>query len=378
MGVYLFAVFICLICAFRYDMQRQAKGYNWAFWGVCALLIVIAGLRYKIGADTVNYMDDFSYVRELSRLSAQDFDNTRFMPGWILFASACKSICPQFVGLQFVHAIILNVSIFIFIRAFAQYRFTAILMYVLLAYLNLNTEILRESLAMSVFLLAAAAFVRNRWPVYLLLCLAASMIHVSGIITFLFPIGKLLSIHSRKKLILAILGTLVLSGSIWKLFQEHIIDFFVMKAIQEGAEAYLNDEHTYNLNGIIVHLITRCIAPLLVLFYALKFTNKSRQLIQLTYIYAVIGAFILFNSVIFLRFQTYVTIPFLIIMGDTLTSLIRQRQSSVALLLFAASAIPLYYSYFKHEVDINNTTLKEYIYQRYVPYQTWPAAFRPR
>lgn len=372
MVVYLLVILLCLVCTYVYDVKKCRTSYDIAFWGICVVLIFIAGFRYQIGADTINYMDDFRYVKEVSKLSAQDFSDTRFMPGWIIFASVCKSISLQFIGLQFIHAIILNVSIFLFIKNFSQYRFATIMMYALLAYINLNTEILRESLAMSIFLFAIVAFFRNKWLEYFLFCFFVSMIHVSGFITFLFPIGKLLKINTGKNIIVISLLLFAVSGGIWTFFQTQIIDFFIIGAIQDGAEAYLNSEHTYNINGIIVNLTTRCIMPLVAIFYALKFNNKSYNLIPLAYIYVIIGFFIMFNSVIFLRFQTYVTIPFIILLSDTLISLIKQHKIAIVSILFGGIIAPYYYTYFKPEANVDNINIKDYVYQRYVPYQTWP------
>ncbi len=372
MEIYLLVIFCCLVCTYLYDLKKMIVGYDMTFWGICFLLIVVAGMRYQIGADTINYMDNFRYVKDLSKLSVQDFSDTRYMPGWIIFASACKSLNSQLIGLQFVHAIILNVSIFLFIKTFAQYRFTAVLMYVLLAYINLNTEILRESLAMSVFLLAIVAFVRNKWFIYLIVCFCTSMIHVSGFISFLFPIGKLLKISSRKRIVILSLFLFVISSGIWTFFQAQIVDFFVLGAIEEGAEAYLNSEYTYNISGIIVNLTTRCVIPLVAIYYALKFNNKSYKLLPLAYIYVILGFFIMFNSVIFLRFQTYVTIPFIILLSDTLVSLIKQHKLAIVTILLIGIIVPYYYTYFKPETFVENVNLKDYVYQRYVPYQIWP------
>ena len=372
MVVYLFVIFCCLVCVYSFDVKKRKIGCDITFWGICFLLIVVAGMRYQIGADTINYMDEFRYVKKLSDLSAQDFSDTRFMPGWIIFASMCKSLCPQFIGLQFIHATILNISIFLFIRQFSQYRFTAVLMYVLLAYLNLNTEILRESLAMSIFFLAIVAFVRNKWIVYFILCFIVSMIHVSGVITFIFPVGKLLSSHSRKKIITSFICIIALSGVLWNFFQTYIIDFFIIGAIEVGAEAYINNDYVQNINGIIVSLTTRCVIPFLTIFFALKLKHKSSNLIHLGYIYIIIGVFTLFNSVIFLHFQTYATIPFIIILSDTLFTLTRKRNVVVASIILFGLIIPQYYTYCKPETNIYNDNLKTYVYQRYVPYQMWP------
>lgn len=373
MGVYLFVVLVCLLCVYKYDVKQHTSGCNMAFWCLCLMLILVAGLRYQIGADTINYMEEFQYTKKLSELSSVDFSDTRFMPGWIIFASACKTFCSQFIGLQLIHAIILNVSIFLFVRRFSQYKFMAILMYVLLAYINLNTEILRESLAMSLFLLAIVAFVKNRWFVYFLLCFVVSMFHISGFITFLFPIGKLFKISSRKRIIILSIFIFALSGVVWRFFQTNIIEFFIIGAIEDGAKAYINSEHVYNINGIIVNLTTRCIMPLIAIIYALKSQNRSSGLINLTYVYVIIGLFMVFNSVIFLRFQTYVTIPFLVILADTLVSLIKRNKMIAVTIIFCGMVVPYYYPYFNRETVIYNLHLNEFVYQRYVPYKIWPA-----
>ncbi|MBS1504558.1 MAG: EpsG family protein, partial [Bacteroidetes bacterium] len=106
------------------------------------VLVCIAGLRYRVGGDTLSYIDEYDEIPYFSQLLKYNFIGSRWDPLWVVFSSICRSINPDFVFLQCIHALIVNTIIFRFIKRNTQYRFTGILLYYMFAYLYFNMEIL--------------------------------------------------------------------------------------------------------------------------------------------------------------------------------------------------------------------------------------------
>lgn len=109
--IYFVIGFYLLFLAFKYDVygskNESAKKFHYYF--ALIILILLAGLRYRIGGDTCRYMDlygtDLGYEAELGG---------RFQPLWRLLTNALYSISPDFTLFQFVHAIFFKYCHFFF------------------------------------------------------------------------------------------------------------------------------------------------------------------------------------------------------------------------------------------------------------------------
>lgn len=152
------------------------------------LIVIIFGLRYKVGGDTLNYYSEFQYWPTLEELPDYDTSRTRYNIGWTIFTAVCKSICNNFAFMQVVHAMIVNGAFFYFFKKNVKKYFTAILIYAIMYIFTFNTEILRAALAVSVFLYGYSIFQKKKWLKYYLLCILAFSFHSEAIIMFMLPL----------------------------------------------------------------------------------------------------------------------------------------------------------------------------------------------
>ena len=93
----------------------------------------------------------------------------------------------DFVYFQLLHIIILNSCLFYFISKSTEYRFSALFFCFIYYYLYFSTEILRESLAIFVFVLNYKNYEEGNWFKYYCGVCIAILFHISAVILIVFP-----------------------------------------------------------------------------------------------------------------------------------------------------------------------------------------------
>lgn len=367
MFIYLLTLIYILILVYNYDIRNHTFNYKLNFYIVFIVLVLISGLRYEIGSDTLVYMNEYQYLPDLISLDIKDFSELRYDPLWILFCATCKTITPNFFFLQLIHAIIINALLFRYIKKYALHRFTVILLYYILGFLYFNTEIMRESMAVGVFLLSLNSYQKRKWIKYICIVLFASLFHLSALITLLFPLIRQISLN--KFFYVSLVGLGLGAGAIWTFFNEYIQLLFIFSSIESKAASYLqNSVYIYNFSGIIFSLISYVIIPLLCVLYYKKKKEISIE-IPFVWLYIALGIFVVFNNTIFFRLQNYLFFPFLIFVTNVFYSFDYSKRIItskinvliiVILLLFSRN-----YNYFK--LDVTDTN---FIYERYFPYKS--------
>lgn len=274
------SAFVVLSYVYDYRGVRQMR----FFWMVIMWLVLvgIAGLRYRLGVDSVAYEYEYPDLPDLSQLEYFKFDQTRYQPLYIVFTAICKSISADFVLFQLAHALVVNTVFFWFFNKFTKHSFTALTLYFLILYFPLNMEVMRESLAVSMFLLAWPMFKQGKWLWYYAFCLVALGFHLSAIITFIFPLfwfpwlRQFFILGKRTVLILVIL----FAGGIAIASQ-----FFDMLGLLSESDAFADRVQNYkdsklggmalNINGMLGYFFRYGLYPLMALYF-LKKSNKGR------------------------------------------------------------------------------------------------------
>src|ERR1035437_3600069 len=148
---------------------------------VILLPILLSTINYGKGK---NKIKDFP---KLSDLHTFDFKEAQYDPLWYIFNALIKSIYDNFIFFQLIHAIIINTIIFWFIRKYSKFKYISILFYYIFYYLYFNMEILRESLAVCVFLLSVPYLLQKKWLIYFSISIVAFLFHSSALIAFFIP-----------------------------------------------------------------------------------------------------------------------------------------------------------------------------------------------
>lgn len=205
--IYVVIILLLMVCVYLYDYRRMRSYKNVVLNILLCVFTLLAGLRYRIGTDTISYMDFFDTVPNLLDLRLSDFSNTRYAPLAFLSFSLVKTFSSSFVVYQLMISFIVNYSVIRFIKKYGKdgFIFIFLLMYFLTSYYMLNCEVLRESFAICVFLYSIDYLLNNKIFKYFVLCFIATLFHYGAAILFVLPLILKIRINKYSLLILIIL-----------------------------------------------------------------------------------------------------------------------------------------------------------------------------
>lgn len=320
---YIIVFFILLLGVILFDGKPDtAYKKTWLFieW---LLLILLAGLRYKVGGDTIIYQNTFdSLYTTRDILDSPKTENWNIL--WKLFAALCKKIYDDFATLQIIHAAIVN-SVFIwFFKKKTSKYFLAILLYYLFFYFRYNTETMRAALSVCCFLLTYDYLLQKKYLKYYLGAVIAIGFHTESIVLLLFPI-----VHHLNKFkpnffnvsILLMLAGCSLLFNFLPFFQDFASSFGNMSEkvaaysdkskLGEGV-SILGYIHTFLANYVWLHLIIIIRLNEKRLFKTNGYYNKQELFIGFCIIHFFLGVLSVNYSNIFYRFQDFTNLIVLV------------------------------------------------------------------
>lgn len=256
------------------------------------------GLRFEVGGDTLTYMSWYEWAKPISSWNPFDVTNI-YEPGFTFIAACVKSLHGEFYHFQIVHAIILNTCIFYFISKNTQYRFSAILVAFLTYYIYFSTEVLREAIAVFIFILNFKSFTEHRWGRYYLVVFICILFHFSA--TFLLVLPLLSRIKFNVSYLWIVIA-LIIACLLLKPIAEMIGS--VVPAIGAKAQSYENYKNVgYLWEGL--RIIQFTIIPLLTLVMCKKIFHFKPKFEIAFLIISLLGIGIVFVPIIFQRFTNY-------------------------------------------------------------------------
>lgn len=199
------------------------------------VMILVAGLRYRVGGDTLTFTNEFKEYPKLSHLNLETFSQFRYAPLWIILNSLGRSL-GDFVFVQLIAAT-LHIGIWGYIakQVCPSFLFSQLLIYYIFDFLMFNTEVMREGVAISFFLLAILALNRRQFIKMWLYAVIAFFFHQYAILVFLLFYAFYLFIGDKQ-----ILGVL-------SMFFLIILFYFINKDyIAEYILRLVGDSHSSN------------------------------------------------------------------------------------------------------------------------------------
>lgn len=342
---YLLAIILVItgiICNKNFSLTTKRIFYCIIF----IYIVLVFSFRYRVGGDTIMYMNEYKQAISLQNLfTLKNLFEGRFEPAILIIYGIGKSLKCDFWFIQLILALIINTGLFIFIWRYSTNVFLGLLFYLIFLGLYYNTEILRESAAISIFLINFKNLKEKKWFYYYLFSLLSISFHYSAIIIWFFPFVTFLKPNLLFWVLCAIF--VLITPVVESLNQ--ILQF---ESIQNRVNTYTKYANFNNINWKIAEVI-RTIVPVFTIlliskFAKLKVSFKPFILLQVLFC---AGAFAI--PMIFSRFINY-TFPFVIIAAaNMITGLSNKRilQSSVFCLLLATQII-----------NYSN------LYKRWVPY----------
>ncbi|MCH5238623.1 MAG: EpsG family protein [Muribaculaceae bacterium] len=382
--VYLIALAAIFLGIYLYDYKKYDRG-NFVFWILlCVYFICIAGLRYRLGGDTAVYMHDFEAIHPISSISWKEITASRYAPGFNILVSTFKEIYPNYFLFQFVDALILNTVVFYFFYKNCSHKYLAILVYFVYVYFSLSLDLMREAIAVAIFLLAWPAFKNGKWIWWYVATCCAMLFHVSATIMIFLPLICLPGINQLfvfgKRTIVICLIIFFIGVIIQKNFYNYIQLLSISEGINERAEVYGKSylgNYQLNINGFIANAISYILYPLFFLILYSKKRNKEEPfkfdkfiafVILSLYVIMIalkVSILIRFNNYFFFFVIAYISncafTPFFIQNKRVRLDFITWIFVFVSMLTFYV--YKTYYNPFHKEIEYNS-------YRRYYPYNS--------
>jgi len=239
--IYLVVFIILLFSAIRFDLIGGTKKAHVWYWVLLLMLVLLSGLRYRIGTDTITYESwyEASTLPPLNHFSLKDLSNNRFEPLFVLLGSFLKMFSKDWLLFQMVHAAIVNFAFFWAIKKYSPAPFIGITIYYLSTFYALNCEVMRQSLATAVLVFSLPYLFSKRFAIYFLIVFIAVFIHRASVLFFLLPFITFL--RSTKVLIVTILTLAISAAALSHYIMSHFFDIILLFQSSDALTATLEN-----------------------------------------------------------------------------------------------------------------------------------------
>lgn len=337
--VYILLLVYSFLFGIRYSKSINRDLLNLPYWLLCVLNILIFGCRYRVGFDTINYMESWDLIEPLSRMDVEDFFGVNHAPLYGLLESLCKTISSQFFVLQLAVSTLFNVLLFIFLKKYASNPYYAYLIFFVVAGWYFNTDIMRESIAIVISACNIDNLIKRKYWRYYCLSLLALLFHYTAIITFFFPFVK--NIRFNKYYFLYILFFVILI----KFVADYFFSILQIGFLEHEILVKLEGLGRHNLNWFLLRMAKYVFLPMILLWYYNRMKNDSPMLESLVCVYIIFGIGILFYEVFFQRFANYAILPFVVLFTNTFFSGQLYKKTKGIIRSFALSILFVLYGY---------------------------------
>lgn len=206
MFIYIFLFLIIFLVAYKEELPwlyRQDGNpivYNNSYYHlILIILIFFSGLRDSIGGDTIRYMDRYRETPDLYLITSTFVESSRYSTFFVYLFSFFKTISEEFWLFQFCQALFVNTVMFCFLKKYCEHYYIGIICFILVLYLRLNMEEMREAISISLGLIFYYFYNKDKYKLAFVFLILAYLNHNGAIILLLIPF--ILKIRNSKKTI---------------------------------------------------------------------------------------------------------------------------------------------------------------------------------
>lgn len=188
--LYIVVLFYLVYLIWKYDIRKQKIGNLMHYNIVLLIFILVAGLSYRLGVDTIRYefyfYDQFEYTWD--GLFKHVF-RSHGEPLFVLTNLLTKDFFGEFFVSRLVMSLFYHMVFFWFVRKHSPAPFTTILLYAVFQYFNFNFQVIRETMAVSFFLIGLDGLLQSK-PKYIkyVCCIILAMgFHHFAFLALFFP-----------------------------------------------------------------------------------------------------------------------------------------------------------------------------------------------
>lgn len=300
-----------LVLAGIYAGKKNTKQSMVLYLALSALLLtVIASFRYAVGFDYFSYRGIYEGVEDLSFYQVFAMYKDEF-----LFYILCKCLTLikiPYIGFLFIVSLFMHSAAMWFIHRYSKIPWISVYFYITLQFFAHNMNLIRQSMALSFFLLAFPFLKKRKFIPFFLIIIGGSLFHNS--LFFMLPLYFMLPVKANGK-------------SLGFLFGLTLIAYLLCEPLLQLVMPFLINTYSGYLSSDFWQASTfdYVIIPFLYFVLMLLFWNKYKTGCKDSSIY-INSAFYTFAITLFItkhfileRFAVYPNILSIIAIPDVIT-----------------------------------------------------------
>ena len=322
---YIIIILLLIYGIVRFDFQGNVDKNGSYYKIVYVLMVLMSGLAYRVGSDLVEY--ETSYYLDFK--GGQDYDIgsllniTRAQPGWILLSTFVYKTGASFTIFKLIQASFFQFAVFSTIKKYTAYKYTALLLFFVYLFPQVNFNVLRESFAIGFFLLSIPHLLSRNWIKYYIYIFFAFMFHSGAALLFFCPLVFFIDFGSvRKVFIIAavffVLSLLAARSDLTNMYMSLVYSTGSAGLIEQSEFYLLQDKYALTSVTNIFKSLLFLLLELLPLFYVAKMgCEKDKRMIPLVFLYIIVSLISNFVPIMY-RYKDYTYVLFFLTLSTFL------------------------------------------------------------
>lgn len=323
-------VFLLLACFLLFRISKdKTKSLIISF----ILITLVAALRkYTVGADTVQFYSDFSNI---ITDSSWNYNNFRYEPGFYYLCKLLGLITSDPQILLIITSIIINFSVYKFIKNNSNDYCLSAILYILMLYFFSNMNIMRQALALSILLFGFNYLKEKKYLKYIIVVAIASLFHTVAFASLLLLVFLILP---NKKMVYFIQCILACISFV---FYKQL---FKILSLGFGYESYATSEFGVSnyFGSVLSALEIFAIGLLLIVFSERKkedSKNDVEKILTIAYILYIWFSFLTIRMNIFNRISGLFGIYNIVFIPYLLKKILEKNETTYFMLKFVCLCV---------------------------------------
>ena len=324
--IYVVVLLYIFFLIIRFDYHKAEEGRDQHYFFLLLIFIFVSGLSYRLGIDVVRYQGLF----ESGEYSLNDFNlfdfgerQTATEPGWVFVNAVVYNLTHNWVIFKLLLAAFFNGVVFWFFKKHSPAPFTAVFIYAIMGFFQINFQVLRESISIAFFIIALDKLMGEH-PSYLkyyLWAIPAIFFHRFGWVVLIFPIFSFLRLN--KTFVLILICSSLLLPIVLNYFNLARL-FLLSSDLSDSMGSYLtseswNEVRRGNFFGFISSVLF--FAPLVIFSFAGN-DESVKKFVGFSMMYMFLYILNTSTFAFFYRINNYIQFPMAVVVSNGMSALL--------------------------------------------------------
>lgn len=338
--IYLTILVFLFFLILHFDVGEKKKNRDLWYFIMFLVFTLVAGLRYRLGGDTVAYWHRFYDIYpQLKDFSFSDYP-IGTDPLFVLFNSIVKACSGGFWVVQLLHALFINALIFKYFKRHSSYLFSCLLFYFIGFYFTYNMEIMRASISIVLCLYAFDFFIEKKWIKGLILWGISCFFHAQSLVVIIFvPLFLLIGFNKRTLIIFII--AYILGFSVGGFLDNNLT---LLEGTVSAKASYYESNDAFTSGASLIFLLIYVLPTALYILLGYRYLRKRNKLGGISHLEGLIlmGLLLLVMESqvgILNRYTDYFRIYFAMFYAELFVSIIKAHKNNIKNSLATATIV---------------------------------------